>query len=244
MTKKFLMGGVALLAMGGVAAAADLNVYPKAPAAALIQGFNWSGIYVGIHGGWEWSAFDPGFGANFDIGNPGVLGANASGGFFGGHLGLNYQAGPWVLGPRFDIDLSGLQGTTTDITTGSMVSHSIPWHGDFVGRLGYLVGPQILAYAVGGLAFGEVKDGVTSLLGEKITGTPNLSTSNVHVGWLAGAGLEYAINSNFSVGAEWNYIDLGKHGVTFVGPSEEPATFNIDNKAAWNSVKAFGSIKF
>lgn len=251
--KRILLASAAALALSGSAYAADLPVKAAPYQPAVPVGFNWSGIYVGIHGGWEWSAFDPGFsGSNSiltDLGNPGVLGANANGGFFGGHLGLNVQQGNWVFGPRFDIDLSGLQGSMT--SPDGDVTHSIPWHGDVVGRLGYLVVPQVLLYGVGGLAFGEVKDAAAAsstfseTLGCSDIGAAPcaLSNSNTHIGWTAGVGLEYAITSNFFLGLEWDYTNLGSHGVTFIVPGSTD-TFNINDKAAWNSVKGMLTVKF
>jgi outer membrane immunogenic protein len=257
MMKKFLMAATALVGLAGTAIAADLPI-KAAPFQPAPVGFNWSGIYVGIHGGWEWSAFDPGLSTSSNnlfiqgLTDPGVLGANANGGFFGGHLGINTQQGSWVFGVRTDIDLSGLQGTLTD-ANGS-VTHSVPWHGDLVGKLGFLVSPQILFYGVGGLAYGEIKDAASlNFTGVGVcVSTPSgpcaLSADNVHVGWTAGLGLEYAINTNVLVGLEWDYTNLGTQGVTFVGNPNNligtGGTFNVNDKAAWNSVKGTLTVKF
>ncbi len=58
--KKFLLSGAALavLALATPAFAADMPsrgpVYKAAPAAAL---FNWTGFYIGAHGGYGWGDF-------------------------------------------------------------------------------------------------------------------------------------------------------------------------------------------
>src|ERR1700676_1153363 len=93
--KKFLLGTVALVALGATvpALAADLAArpaYTKAP--AYVQPiYNWTGFYIGGHIG---GAFD---------GSNGFIGTNSSsnnGRFLGGlQIGADYQFAPnWVLG--------------------------------------------------------------------------------------------------------------------------------------------------
>ena len=86
------LAAAALLIAPLAAQAADLNrggykapIYP-APAYA-----NWSGVYVGINGGY-------GFGrSNWDF--PAVS-PSPKGGLFGVTLGYNFQTGAWLWGDR------------------------------------------------------------------------------------------------------------------------------------------------
>src|SRR5438309_1504855 len=69
--------GVAVLALAGVnspASAADIGpapVYTKAPVAAPVPYYDWSGFYIGGHGGWAWGNKD----WTDDGGANGIIGA-------------------------------------------------------------------------------------------------------------------------------------------------------------------------
>jgi outer membrane immunogenic protein len=73
------------------------------------------------------------------------------------------------------------------------------WLGTARARLGYAGGSNWLVYATGGAAVGDVKAS-NSLVG---TATAN------KIGWTAGVGAEYAMWSNWTVKAEYLYVDLG-----------------------------------
>ena len=99
--KRLLMAGVLALAAGEQAMAADLpqpGPPPRAPATyvkAPPPVFSWTGIYVGINGGYAFGSSnfnEPGF-------IPGPTGNFSTNGFLaGGTLGANYQWGQFVLG--------------------------------------------------------------------------------------------------------------------------------------------------
>jgi outer membrane immunogenic protein len=84
------------------------------------------------------------------------------------------------------------------------------------GRLGYEASPKILLYGTGGMAYGRV-DSDLEQLGPVIM--PDLpwpgvkETSDTLVGWTIGAGTEYAIHRNWSLRAEYLYIDLGSANI-------------------------------
>ena len=90
--KKFLLTGVALAALAsGSALAADLPARRGMPVKApepVSYGYNWSGFYIGAHGGGGWS--DHCF--TFAGGGEGCHDAN--GWLGGGQIGFNMQAGP------------------------------------------------------------------------------------------------------------------------------------------------------
>src|SRR5450631_1090800 len=93
--KKFLLGTVALVALGATvpALAADLGArtYTKAPAYAAPI-YNWTGFYIGGHVGGAFSSDN--------IFNGLVTGNNNNGRFLGGlQAGADYQFAPnWVAG--------------------------------------------------------------------------------------------------------------------------------------------------
>ena len=94
-------------AFGATAAvAADL---PRAPADFVPVAYNWTGLYLGIDGGYAWgSSRWSGYANN----------ADPSGVMVGGTIGYNWQAlgSPWVFGLEGDIDWTNIKGTFTSVT--------------------------------------------------------------------------------------------------------------------------------
>ena len=225
--KKFLLGTVGLIALGAAPAfAADLpaRTYTKAPAyvAAL---YDWSGFYIGVNGGGG-VANDRSIIVNETFaGAPFVSGTwpgfgnfgsrNASGGFGGGQIGYNWQATSWVFGVEADIQGSGIKGSQgatlpyiVDPNTISVgTTEKLDWFGTVRGRLGY-AWDRFMIYGTGGFAYGETKSalGMTDTFGF-VAGNANTVT---RTGYVVGGGAEYAFSPNWTVKAEYQYIDLGK----------------------------------
>ena len=80
------------------------------------------------------------------------------------------------------------------------------WLGTARGRIGYAFN-QFLPYFTGGLAVGN--------LNASIPGVG--SSSNTNTGWTIGAGVEVALTRNWSVKAEYLYVDLGSFDCTGCG---------------------------
>ena len=110
----------AAIGLSGSAFAADLPPAPapRAPAVYLppvVPVYNWSGVYLGINGGYGfgssgWS--DPQNPSSFTTGGSTSSGNfNTNGGLVGGTLGVNFQTGGFVFGVEGDWDWQGLQGT-------------------------------------------------------------------------------------------------------------------------------------
>ncbi len=266
MTKKFLMGGVALLTLGGVATAADLRVVPnKAPPyLASPAAFNWSGLYIGAEAGYAISSIDlntVGINSGIDT-DAGSLGPNASGGVGGLTLAFRNQplGSPFVFGIKGAFDFTGINSSGSNSNLSNLFaaapvgSVSIPWDGRVVGEIGYAITPQVLLFVDGGGAFGDIKTngsatGCTKVYGTACdsTGTFAVSTENIHWGWTGGAGIKYALAPNFILGFEWNYVNLGHQGVTLnTTPSGSATTtaFNFDNTAAYNKFLGTVELKF
>lgn len=196
--KRLLLAGLALLAMAGSAAAADLSPAPyyKAPVYAPPL-YTWTGFYVGLNGG-------GGIGSSkWDTTNS----FNISGGMFGGTVGYNYQYGWAVIGAEGDIDWAGLKGSTANgCPAGCNTSNS--WLSTARGRVGYAA-DRFMPYITGGLAVGNY---TASTLG--------LSSSTTNAGWTVGAGIEFAITGRWSAKAEYLYVDLGNFNCSLgCGPS-------------------------
>jgi outer membrane immunogenic protein len=241
--KSALLGAVALVAMAGTAVAADLPV-KAAPYVNTVSGpFSWTGFYMGVDAGYAFAAQDIGLSGTpvANLQEPGSIGTNASGGVGGLHGGFNYQVNPiWVWGIEGRFAATGLKSTGAD-TLGNTSSLSLPWEGSVVGRWGYVAEPRLMIYGLGGVAFGELKNGI---VGANILGTAN--TDNVHTGWTAGAGIEYAFTNNLIGGLEYRYTNLGSTAITLcsVNGGCAVSNINVSQTAAWNEVLARLSVKF
>ncbi|WP_245576787.1 outer membrane protein [Kaistia adipata] len=163
MTRSMLRGAtmasVLVLGVGG-ARAADLT-YEPAPVVEAPAAFNWTGFYVGVHGGIGGGDFDTSF-VN-DAGDYAVdWSDNAFGGFGGAQVGYNWQFAPnWVVGAEADLAASGIKASFEerqgDFSYG--LEAKIDWFGTLRGRLGYAF-DNLLVYGTGGAAYGDVKASV------------------------------------------------------------------------------------
>src|ERR1700716_2218101 len=153
--KKFLLGTVALVALGATvpALAADLpaRTYTKAPAYAPAPIYNWTGFYIGGHVGGA-------FNGNNGFSGAGVVGSNSDGRFLGGlQAGADYQFAPtWVLGIEGQYSWLGSNNNSTVFPVVGTFSSNQRGLGSVTGRLGYTWGPALL-YAKGGYAYSDYR---------------------------------------------------------------------------------------
>ena len=92
--------------------AADMAVKapPPMPAAAAV--YNWTGLYVGVNGGWGWGQQDP---LNLISNRFDRDSFNISGGLVGGTVGAQIQQGYVVIGVEGDLDWADITGSRTTI---------------------------------------------------------------------------------------------------------------------------------
>jgi outer membrane immunogenic protein len=150
---------------------------------------NWSGFYIGFNVGY-------GFGKS-DWDDPAVS-LSPKGAVYGGTIGYNLQTGTWLWGAEGDFDFSSIKGST-DCWYGLICETKNSWLATARGRLGYAGWDNWLPYITGGVAMGDIKASISGLG----------SANKTRFGWTAGVGLEYAFWSNWSVKAEYLYVDLG-----------------------------------
>jgi outer membrane immunogenic protein len=198
MTSKFIRTGVAIAALFIATMSAQAADLPrpsyKAPAYSEPAYANWTGFYVGINAGY-------GFGTSNWTNSIGTTDDFSVKGYMaGGTLGYNYQTGMWVWGLEGDFDFSTMKGSS-DRSCGGGISCETKndWFGTARGRIGYAGWNNFLPYFTGGAAFGDIK-------ADNINGT----VTKTKIGWTAGAGLEYALWTNWSIKGEYLYADLGK----------------------------------
>jgi outer membrane immunogenic protein len=154
---------------------------PPAPVAPPIQ--DWSGIYVGLEGGYGWGKqnfnnFDPFFGSKegaiqdlcFDEGiscaHATISSVSQSGWLAGGHVGAQKQWGSWVLGIEADFDAADIKGSTTanaslffgEFKQQHTMNSKIDELGTVRGKVGWAWSPNWMIYGTGGMAFAHVKN--------------------------------------------------------------------------------------
>ncbi len=81
-------------------------------------------------------------------------------------------------------------------------------------RVGFLVVPNLLVYATGGLALSEVHSSFQFTDDYEGGASAAGSLSGTRIGWTVGGGVEYALAQNWSIKAEYLYADLGRRTTT------------------------------
>jgi len=226
-----LIAAVSAAAFTQIASAADLP--RKAPAYTPPpppQVYNWTGFYIGGNAGGHWGtdkittttnpvALGAAVAAELDSRSPVSLHPD---GFIGGiQLGYNWQVNNWFIGIEGDANwLGGTASRTLGfagaalVNPGDIMTNSS--EAKFLATIRPRVGitfDRILLYATGGVAFGTVKTNDTFCGFGCPPGDPSVvqavSATTTRTGWTVGGGLEYGITNNWSVKAEYLYVDLG-----------------------------------
>jgi outer membrane immunogenic protein len=224
--KKFLLTGVALATLaGGPALSADLP--RRAPVKApepVVYAYNWSGFYIGAHvgGGWSDKCFTFNGGADGCHDGDGLLA--------GGQLGFNWQSGQFVFGVEFSGSWADISGNHAGL---------LPPNGAFsteldtilmlTGRVGVAF-DRMLLYVTGGGAWVNEQLSYAAPAGI-------FSSDKSRNGWTIGAGIEYGIAPNWSIAAQYNYIDLGEKSVSFTGPGLVGFTESVDTTVSLATVR-------
>jgi outer membrane immunogenic protein len=207
--------------MAGVNAAfaADVPVVKASPALAV---YGWTGIYAGASLGYGWMKTD----WTDPLGPPFNAGSHTATGWLGGlQFGANYQFGGVVVGVEGQFAPAKLTGSHISLVDlADTLTTEIDWTANVTARLGYAF-DRALIYGKGGAAW--VRDAPVKIDLGIIEGMATTTRS----GWLLGAGVEYALDSNWSARLEYDYIGLGTERVALINPAGGPAApFDIDRK--------------
>jgi outer membrane immunogenic protein len=192
--KCFLISSAALALMSSAAFAADLPVYEAPPemVAPTPVVSNWSGFYVGLHGGYGWADLDDDD-DGVDFGD-----ADLEGAVIGGQIGVNWQWNMFVLGVEGDASWSGINDEDDfDPADGDVETIGYDWLASVRGRLG-LGWDRFLVYGTGGVGFADFDD----------DGIDPDGDDDVDIGWVAGGGAEFLVTDNVSVGAEYLHYEF------------------------------------
>jgi outer membrane immunogenic protein len=217
---RLFLGAVGLVALGlaAPALAADLAArpYTKAPAPMMVAIYDWSGFYIGANGGWGssrkcWNAAT--FGA-VSIGDEGCH--DATGGVAGGQIGYRWQSSAWVVGLEAQGDWANLRGSNVNTslflnTPGDVTDRSkINAFGLFTGQVGYSWN-NVLFYVKGGAA---VTRDVYEAIGT-FSGSVGARAAESRWGGTVGAGLEFGLAPNWSLGVEYDHMFMGDRTIGF-----------------------------
>jgi outer membrane immunogenic protein len=232
-----------VLASVGVAKAADMPA-PVVKAPPYQRLYNWTGFYVGVNvgGGWANASSD------FSVGGLSPFASvdnSLFGAIGGGQAGVNWQSGAAVFGLEADFQASGLKGSLgapcPPVVCAGVVANfdqKMPWFGTVRGRVGY-ASDGWLIYGTGGYAYTRFEtDAFASAGGAAVS----LSQSENLSGWTAGGGIEVALSGNWTVRAEYLFLDFGKHDRTWAITGLPP--INDSNKVFMNVARGALNYRF
>lgn len=202
----------ALVTASLAAHAADLPSRPAPRGPAVAQpAYNWTGIYLGINGGYGWGRQDP---LSLITSQYDTVNADIDGWMVGGTFGAQIQSGQVVLGVEGDFDWANIKGKTTVVPT--ILGVPAPFAANLATeissvstvrvRVGYAV-QNWLMYGTGGVAVARGNTNAT-FAGVACGTVGNLSCSGdiARLGIAAGGGVEYGITPNWSAKLEYLWI--------------------------------------
>ncbi|MGO9686867.1 MAG: outer membrane protein [Beijerinckiaceae bacterium] len=220
---------VAVLAFSAAPAiAADLPSPTSPPVfVAPVVPFTWAGPYLGGNVGIGIGASE--FAEPVPVDGIGFLG--------GVGAGYNWLLTPtWLVGFETDLDYRGSIGSTN-----SMVSQTNDGYlGTVRARFGY-AWDRLLVFGTGGFAYGNVIapktfSGSGIIYPGFATGARLGNNSTILPGYAVGAGVEYALNNNWSIEAEYLYAHL-EHSNPLYTTSVSTGPYPICNISAINVVR-------
>lgn len=204
--KKSLVAGAAVAwFVSAPAAAVDLPL--KAPIAAPMPIWNWTGFYLGgnVGGGMGLSRFE----------DPGLYGSavTSTSGFFSGGLqaGYSHQFGHGLIG--IEADVNGNSALRDSVLGGAnflllRTGLNADVSGTIRARAGAVMNNTLL-YVTGGAAWADIRQSAVEFNNQTNNpsiGQPTGVTANANGvlwGTVIGAGIEYALGPNWRVGAEF-----------------------------------------
>lgn len=188
----------------------------------LAGGDTWNGLYVGGHAGWARGGIDWTYlSVAQDLGGPqGSTEGHSHDGWLGG-VQLGYQR-------RFDRLIAGIEvsysggdffGSRTSIPSFDVDESVTTELGSLftaAARLGIVLDPRFMVYAKAGYATANLNTRTYDPTAWFEAVSASARSNERHGGWMAGAGIEYALAPNLTLGLDYTYIHLGakRHSMT------------------------------
>ncbi|MGX4772212.1 outer membrane protein [Bradyrhizobium guangdongense] len=208
-------------------------------AAAPSANRNWTGFYVGVHGGGGWGRTDwkQADGVFNTFADSIFAGSGEAGGMMvGGQAGYAWQFGRWVTGIEgeaswADVD-SNAKCAVSEVGPTSFNCHSrIDALGALTGRLGTTYG-NLLIYGKAGAAWAhETHDAVNPQTAFGALPTNRFTADDTRWGYTIGTGLEYAFSPAWSAKVEYDYANFGSKTVAFTDQFG-----NVSNVGLWQDL--------
>lgn len=222
---KFISSATAFVIFATVASADDFS---RRGNSYRPSAFSWTGFYVGAHAGHArgdagWTLVnDQTTFVDFPTGGDGshVTSHSIGGWIGGGQIGYQHQVGAWVFGAELSLSGGHVDGTSVSVFESKDDLYRTRIDRIFLGtvRLGY-AWDRWLTYVKGGYASAVVKASIVDTtpgpLGGLNVGT--WSSSERQNGWTVGTGLEYVLQSNVTVGLQYDYVNLGDENHSALG---------------------------
>jgi outer membrane immunogenic protein len=181
----------------------------------MAQDYNWSGIYLGAHGGYAWgdasttddikdwcTPGDTACIAKF----VGPFAFDLEGGFGGGTIGLNWQYQALVFGLEADLGYLDLTGSRKTDSSNPTKFQTLNVDGGLYailgGRVGFTFGRTLLYGKGGWLYYDTDVTQTTTNPGYKTNGSGALD------GVAYGGGIEHALGGGWSLKAEYLHFDF------------------------------------
>lgn len=211
-----LLATVASVGLMSSAYAADLIVDEPAPVDVVDLGGNWDGPFIGVFAGYGWGTLTQGITDDVFTGDT----LDLTGWFVGLDAGFNVTVGSGlVAGIVGDIAWSDINGEDTSYPT----TFDVDWFGSVRGRLGF-DGGAFMPYLTAGVAFA----GATADYDGDVD-------SNTHVGWTAGAGVEFAATESLSIDLLYRFSDYGEQTYAIVPDADLSfVTHTVQVGLHWN----------
>jgi outer membrane immunogenic protein len=201
---------------------------------------NWSGFYIGVYAGRAWGDADlrtetgPVTASSYFLSpeNTNSVNRSASGSLSpdaaiaGVQVGANAQKGNWVFGLEADFGAFDLNGSKRAANVPYPALVSIPfkysvraamdtdWLATARARVGWTVQPNVLIYATGGLALTNLSVSNSFSDDAPEQGVGGGRNNELKAGWTLGAGAEWALARNWSLKAEYLYLNFGSASVS------------------------------
>jgi outer membrane immunogenic protein len=199
------------------------EAYVSMPVKARPIAPSWTGFYVGLALGGrrtnaDWTTTSVVGGPPF-ANNEALLDSTAF--RYGGYAGFNYQIGRIVAGIEAGLgDTSKSSRSTSGGVPGlgnfffapapDGVTVASKWDANIVGRVGYLVAPDVLLYGVGGVAFQRVDlHAVCTAASFLCLSDLDESVSATRTGSVVGVGIEAMFAPGWLVRLDYRYADFG-----------------------------------